>query len=557
MGRHRCQANRVKKTSDTSELMQERVSDGSVAQQLCKLCEFDIFLYDFERRKSSEDIETSSRAKESIRMRSRTSKCESFAAANRCKLAVVVAIVLSLNWLLLLISGCTCTRTSAAGPIHIDKFGSQRLELDRVDKTIAHSSERTDDSAEMKHYQTRRQEQKSHSSVEFELPLSESQTQTQTKTQSPTPINLVSRLRVDGIDAATKASRLGSYSPQAEHSSIKRSIVASGDQDDSLRVVVSSGRAHKRYKRDDSDDGDAENTSNNNKDLSSSKTQLLATSKLPTRLSTSSPIGSATKLTNESQACAQMGSLWAYMSTMYPTLARHLFDWSQLGRASDERPYLARSLAAARAVGNLLDEAERVLKSDSGSPQNQIPTAQTMPASARMAKLSSSGQTTSQQPSSSNSAAWLARVYYQNPAYARLIQRLRSKLPATRPTTSPSTLQSTTSIPTPTTAADNSNHVYGKVLHYPHELLAASTATATAQRTIEKLRLLNKQSEGSSSSLLRATGVANEIVDSELESNRIAPASAQSSRTSKQNSVSGKLASDLISIISNIELAQP
>lgn len=261
---------------------------------------------------------------------------------------------------------------------------------------------------------------------------------------------------------------------------------------------------------------------------------------------------------DKERACRQIDSLWQYLRSMYPTLARHLFEWSQIGHqrqttaatstaASDyewRRPYyVAKSLPAARAVGHLLDEAERVLRND------VVGTEAIRHLLAVMSPVSSSVKQQPMSQSASTSSAWLARVYQQSPAYAQIIQRLRAnnqeqQAPPPSPVADSSAAaafadsnNNVNGLSAPTAdGQQQQQHGYGRVAHYPHEL-AGGSGGSSALRTIEKLRLINKQTSDSAGAEQQRAGGgigsktaagANEL-DSELESNRIASASQQQS----------------------------
>ena len=202
--------------------------------------------------------------------------------------------------------------------------------------------------------------------------------------------------------------------------------------------------------------------------------------------------------------CAKLELFHTYLSSSYPNLSRHLFEWATQasgGLQSDARFLFARTSHIATIIGRLLSEADQLLSSN----QQQ------------------------EQPKQSNNlqSAWLSRVS-SNPTYAKLIQHLRRKQLAEAYSNKTGNKsddlrqqQRQSSQNVALEAAAGSGHVFGRVAHYPRELDSSQSGSAfgAARSVLDKLHTLRARVGEQAGDSPESNKILREPFDEELEAN--------------------------------------
>lgn len=194
--------------------------------------------------------------------------------------------------------------------------------------------------------------------------------------------------------------------------------------------------------------------------------------------------------------CRQLLTSWNLFKASYPYLAIHLIALGSAREGREQQLATARvSQQTSKAVARLLEEADRLVREHLASTRTRHD----------LNGLQLNGH---------KSNAWLARVL-ANPAYAKLIRHLQLQRLSNGNSISSSTQQ-------PTLGEQASDgHVYGRVAHYPRELLDPN-----AGKTLDKLHQLSQSSQQQQQRLKQ---ISNELdwtpnsqtPQEESESNRI------------------------------------
>ena len=183
--------------------------------------------------------------------------------------------------------------------------------------------------------------------------------------------------------------------------------------------------------------------------------------------------------------CNRLLAFWLLISAQYPALSAHLLEWvnrnelEPKGQGLEPELEWSRSRPVSRLIGRYLDEAERMLASSKSAAGSRHQT------------------------------GWLARVS-SNPNYATLIQRLRAanlRAPGQRPQVAVTGGQQrrppeANSNQQQQRQPDQEQHVYGRLVLYPHEL----SGFEGPERTLDKLRQLSQQGRQLQQHQHRATG---------------------------------------------------
>lgn len=178
--------------------------------------------------------------------------------------------------------------------------------------------------------------------------------------------------------------------------------------------------------------------------------------------------------------CERILGFWAQFGDAYPSLAAHLttlgdFNAFKLGPKVNLQ-------FAKQSIARHLEEAERLAEqstqSDNSTSSNQV-----LDSEALLARSSNTS------PANYGSKqSWLSRVV-ANPFYAKLvqyIQRAKQQQQLNKPRQD--------SLSQAEREEESDLHVYGRVVHYPHELDGGSgSGLDQTSRTLDKLRQLNQE----------------------------------------------------------------
>lgn len=214
-------------------------------------------------------------------------------------------------------------------------------------------------------------------------------------------------------------------------------------------------------------------------------------------LSTSSKVAAATALT--SSACERFLTFWNQFRDVYPSLATHLVSLSDLNVVGGFKLVAGGKLSWQLVKQNIarhLEEAERLAQL---SPLNGSISIKPFQAITDAAFTSTTSASLLQPAQDHSRAGWLSRVT-TNPFYAKLVQYIQqqqqqqqqhSKLRAHHQSQA-SRERTFEQVATNRQEAPDS-HVYGRVVHFPHELNGGSNSAQATSKTLDKLRQLNQK----------------------------------------------------------------
>jgi len=194
------------------------------------------------------------------------------------------------------------------------------------------------------------------------------------------------------------------------------------------------------------------------------------------------------RASEQAPECRSLSNLWQFLHHNYPTLSLHLLKWAE--QQVDGLPAANRLPQQYQlGLGRLLEEADKQLVEQQQPAQHQELASET------------NSLRPPQQPS------WMAKVS-SNPSYARLVALLRSKQQQQQQQqqqkeklTQNGGGHSKEPNKAPSEQDDQQQLVsYGRVVHYPHELLANGAHWQT--------RRLGRPLNGETSALLEGSGAA-------------------------------------------------